>query len=180
MRRYIGWGGERSILYKGVKISPKQTRFQSLKGKPERKSPKRTIFASDGLGLLQMVSKPDTGPCVSEEAKPRRGVDMRQCANKDEGWIEGSHIDWKREQVPVKTLHPGVDCWDPTSVGEENKAFFISVWKPLPSWRVLKTLLAVGLGCYTFHLNLANNRWAWTTDKYDVKGKKKNYGGFVK
>ena len=27
-----------------------------------------------------------------------------------------------------------------TSVGEENEAFFIRVWKPLPSIRVLKTL----------------------------------------
>ena len=31
-----------------------------LKGKPERESSKMTISASGGLGLLQMVSKPDT------------------------------------------------------------------------------------------------------------------------
>ena len=29
---------------------------------------------------------------------------------------------------------------DPTSIGEENEAFFIRVWKPLPSRHVLKTL----------------------------------------
>ena len=29
---------------------------------------------------------------------------------------------------------------DPSSVGEENETFFIRVWKPLPSRRVLKTL----------------------------------------
>ena len=29
---------------------------------------------------------------------------------------------------------------DPTSVGEENKTFFIRVWKPFPSKRVLKNL----------------------------------------
>ena len=34
----------------------------------------------------------------------------------------------------------GVDCEIPTSVGKENEAFFIRVWKPLLSRRVLKTL----------------------------------------
>ena len=33
-----------------------------------------------------------------------------------------------------------MEVWDPTSVGEENEAFFVRVWKPLPSRRVLKTL----------------------------------------
>ena len=55
--------------------------------------------------------------------------------------------------------------WDPTSVGEENETFFIRVWKPLPSRRVLKPwglrwyvtgqsgqyLLAVGLSCYKWY-----------------------------
>ena len=63
---------------------------------------------------------------------------------------------------------------DPTSVGEENEAFFIRVenktffirvWKSLPRRRILKTLrgsltgraqrgqhlLAVGLGCYKWY-----------------------------
>ena len=47
--------------------------FKNLKGKPERKSPKRTISANGGLGLLQVVSEPDAGWCASEEAEPRRG-----------------------------------------------------------------------------------------------------------
>ena len=52
--------------------------------------------------------------------------------------------------------------WDPTLVGKGNKTFFIRVWKPLSSRRVLKPwgwrryvtgqsgqcLLAVGLDCY--------------------------------
>ena len=42
-------------------------------GKSERESPKRTISASGGSGLLQMVSEPDTGRCVSLLAVPRRG-----------------------------------------------------------------------------------------------------------
>ena len=56
----------------------------------------------------------------------------------------------------------------PTSVGEGNEAFFISVWKPLPNRRVLKTLrgspkgkaqylLAVGFGCYSSPLNHKTN-----------------------
>ena len=40
-----------------------------------RKNLKRTISASGGLGLLQMVSEPDIGQCASEDAEPRRGVD---------------------------------------------------------------------------------------------------------
>ena len=33
-----------------------------------------------------------------------------------------------------------INMWDLTLVGEENETFFIRVWKPLPSRRVLKPL----------------------------------------
>ena len=33
-----------------------------------------------------------------------------------------------------------MDLRDPISVGEGNETFFIMVWKPLPSRRILKTL----------------------------------------
>ena len=46
-----------------------------------RNRPKQTISASDGLGLLQMVSEPNTGDVASVR-----------------GWIVRSHIDWRREQ----------------------------------------------------------------------------------
>ena len=56
------------------------------------------------------------------------------------GWIwERSHIDWRKERVPAKTLAPKwgeLSC--PTLFGEENKPVFIRVWKPSPSRRVLK------------------------------------------
>ena len=39
-----------------------------------RGSPKRTISANGGLGLLQMVSEADTNRCTSEDAGPQRGV----------------------------------------------------------------------------------------------------------
>ena len=85
-------------------------RFKNLEGKPERKSPKWTISASGGLGLLQMVSEPDIRRCISEEAKPQKGIDTRQCASKDagprRGWIGESNIDWRRERVPTRTLGP--------------------------------------------------------------------------
>ena len=52
---------------------------------------KRTIFASGGLELLQMESKPDIGRCASEEAGPPRG------------WIVRSHIGWRGERnIPYK------------------------------------------------------------------------------
>ena len=37
--------------------------------------PKRTISVRGGLGLLQIISEPDTGLCASEEAGLSRGVD---------------------------------------------------------------------------------------------------------
>ena len=82
--------------------------------------------------------------------------------------IVRSHIDWREEWVPTRTLVPKRGgLWDPTSVGNENKTFFIRVWKPLPSIRILKTLrgspkgkaqrgqylLAVGLGYYKWYQN---------------------------
>ena len=92
------------------------------------------------------------------------GVPIRTWASRGgRGWIGGSHINWRRERVPVRTLVPkGGGLWDPTSIGKENETFFIRVWKPLPSRRVLKTLrgspkgiaqrgqylLMVGLGYY--------------------------------
>ena len=52
-----------------------------------------TISASNRLGLLQMVSEPDTGQYANEEAEPQRGVDTRRCASKalgpERGWIGG-------------------------------------------------------------------------------------------
>ena len=112
-----------------------------------------------------MVSKPDTERCASEEAEPRRGVDMRRCASKDTGPQGGGlwHIDWRRERVLARTL--GLEgVWIVRShIGwEENETPFIRMWKPLPSRRVLKTLrrspkgktqrrqhlLAVGLSRY--------------------------------
>ena len=66
--------------------------FKNLEGKLERESPKRTVFASGGLGLLQMVLEPDTRQCASKDVEPRRG------------WTGESHIDWRREQVSARTL----------------------------------------------------------------------------
>ena len=37
--------------------------------------PKRTIFASGGLGLLQMISELDTRRCASKDTELPRGVD---------------------------------------------------------------------------------------------------------
>ena len=53
--------------------------------------PKRIISTNGGLGLLQMVSKPDTGRCASEDAGPQGK------------WIVRSHIGWRGERsIPYK------------------------------------------------------------------------------
>ena len=46
---------------------------------------KRTISASGGLGLLQMVLELNTRRCVNENVELVRG------------WIVKSHIGWRRE-----------------------------------------------------------------------------------
>ena len=43
--------------------------------------------------------------------------------------------------MPARTLAPEEGgLWDPTSVGEENEASFVRVWKPLLNRHILKTL----------------------------------------
>ena len=49
VRSHVGWKGERNISYKGVETSP--VRLMAMRNKP-----KQIIFASGGLGRLQMVS----------------------------------------------------------------------------------------------------------------------------
>ena len=84
MRSHVAWTGERNILYKKcVNLSRvSKTLRGSLKGKTQKK----TIFANGGLGLLQMVSKPDTGLCANEDIGSRRW------------WIVRSHIGWRGER----------------------------------------------------------------------------------
>ena len=66
VRSHIGWRGERSIPYKGVETSPSIRVLKTLRGSPKGKSPKRTIFGSGGLELLQMVSEPVTRRCARD------------------------------------------------------------------------------------------------------------------
>ena len=66
--------------------------MRSLEGKSGRESLKRTISANSGLGLLQMISEPDTKRWASKDAGP------------EGGWIVRSHIDWRWERVPARTL----------------------------------------------------------------------------
>ena len=47
--------------------------LKTLSGSLKGKSLKRTISASGGFGLLQIVSEPNTGRCASEEAEPKGG-----------------------------------------------------------------------------------------------------------
>ena len=58
-----------------------------------RNEPKRTISASGGLRLLQMVSELGTEQCASKDAWPPRG------------WIVRSHIGWRGERsIPYKGM----------------------------------------------------------------------------
>jgi len=79
-----------------------------MRGEAGKGKPKQTIFASGGLGLLQMVPELDTGRCASEEVEPRWRVDMRRCVSKDAGpkggELGGPKIDWRKERMLARML----------------------------------------------------------------------------
>ena len=93
-------------------------RFLNLEGKPERESPKTTMSASGGHGLLQMVLEPGSRRYVSEDVGPPRGVDCEiphwlesqvpggvsvRTLSPQGGWIVRSNIGWRGEQnIPYK------------------------------------------------------------------------------
>ena len=93
---------------------PSRHILKTLRGE----SPKRTISASDGLGPLQMVSEPNIGRCVSEEAEPRRRMDTRQCASEEAK--PRREVDTR--QCASKDAGPGEGgLGGPTSIGERNE-----------------------------------------------------------
>ena len=69
----------------------------------------------------------------------------------------------------MRTLGPSLahkegGLLDPTSVGEGNETFFIRVWKPHPSRRVLKTLRGSlkgksQIGQYLLVVDLGSCKW---------------------
>ena len=75
----VGEGNE-TLVIRVWKPLPSRCVFKNLEGKSVRESLKRTISASDRLGLLQMISEPDTGRCASEDTRSPKG------------WIVRSHI----------------------------------------------------------------------------------------
>ena len=56
---------ERNIPYKGVETSPVRHVLKIVRLTMIRSRPKRTISASGGLELLQMVSEPDIERCAT-------------------------------------------------------------------------------------------------------------------
>ena len=83
-------------------------RFKNIEGKPERESPKKTISASSGFGLLQMVSEPDTSPArrLSPEGGWTQGSVLTRKLGLEGDVLGGSHLNRSRERVPARTLGP--------------------------------------------------------------------------
>ena len=65
MRSHTSWRGEQNIPYKGVETSPIRHVLKIVRLTMIRNRPKRTISASGGLELLQMVSELDTERCAT-------------------------------------------------------------------------------------------------------------------
>ena len=84
-----------------------------------------------------MISELHIGRCASEETKPRKSVDTRQCASKDAWPRKG---DWG---VPHR-LGKGTSASEDTGLRREVDCeiphWLERVWKSLPSRRVLKIL----------------------------------------
>ena len=57
-----------------------------------------------------MVSESNIERCASEKAEPRRGWTrggvLVRMLGIEGGWIGGSHINWRREQVSARMLGP--------------------------------------------------------------------------
>ena len=101
-----------------------------------------TISASGGPGSLQMVRARHWTMCQPSRYSPK-GVDTRQCANKDAGPKEGGFGGGPtsiggRKECKRGCWAPMEGLWCPTLVGEENKLQFTRVWKLSPSRHVLK------------------------------------------
>ena len=86
MRSHLDWRGERNIFYKGVETSHYQTCFKTVRLTAIRNRLKRIISTSGELEPLQMILKPDTKRCASDDAGPLRGVDCE------------IHIGWREER----------------------------------------------------------------------------------
>ena len=142
------------------KLLPSRCILKNLKGKAQRG---QYLLAVD-FGCYKWYQSQTLGDVLARRLNLEGGgwtlgsVPARTLGP-EEGWIGGPHS--IREGKECQWEHwalKGVGLWDPTSVGEENEACFIRVWKPLPSRRVLKSLkgkgqigqylLLVGLGCY--------------------------------
>ena len=57
------------------KLLPNRRVLKTMRLTAIRNGTKRTISTSGGFEPLQMVSKPNTGQCASEDVGPSRGVD---------------------------------------------------------------------------------------------------------
>ena len=96
VRSHIGWRGGQIILHKSVETFTYQTRFKNFEGKSERENPERIISADGGLGLLQMVSEPDTGRCASEdiELQKRMDCEIPRRLGRETDKVDISHVSY--------------------------------------------------------------------------------------
>ena len=83
-----------------------------MEGKPKRENPKRTISASGGLGLLQLVLEPGTERCVAEDTGLRRGFPHR---------LEKGTSASEDATFFIRGLRKGVDCVIPHQLGRRTK-----------------------------------------------------------
>ena len=96
-RSYIGWREEQNIFIRVWKPLPNRPHFKIL-----RESSKRTISTRGGLGLLLMVSEPDTRRCTS--------VQRGHWTPKGVGLCDPTSIGERNECLRGVGPQIGVDC----------------------------------------------------------------------
>ena len=130
VRSRIGWRREQSIPYMGVETSSQQTCFKTMRLTAICNGSKRTICASGGLWLLQMVSEPDTGGVPATTLGPQ------------EGWIVRSHISWRgKRNIPYKGVEtsPYQTCFITVRLTAIRNG---------PKRTISTSAVGSGLGCY--------------------------------
>ena len=153
---------ERNETFLGVKISLYELILKILRGNVKQKVQRHNICWRCPWAITNGIKVRHQVMCEQWGWAPK-GVDMRQCANKDVGLRRGedweSHIDWKREWVLARTLAPKESrLWDLTSHGGGLGSHI--------NWRKYQweRWVSKGGGLWDPHRKEAEPRTGWTWD----------------
>ena len=142
---------------------PSRRVLKTLRWSPKRKAQRGQYLLTNGIRARHRAvclwgrwgsKEVDTGQCASEDGEPWRewtsgDVSARTLGPEGE-CIVRSHIDWREERVPARTLGlKGVDCEIPRRFHPSRRVLKILRENPKEKTQRGQYLLAVDLDCYT-------------------------------